>query len=49
MFLCMTLALTLSISTTTYDGAELFIAVFLTIVLGASIVTFNAKLLGGKM
>ena len=46
--LSMTLSLTLSLSTSTTDGATLFLAVFLTIVFGASVVTFNAKLLGGK-
>jgi len=44
----MTLSLTMSIATKS-DGATLFLAVFLTIVLGAAVVTFNAKLLGGKM
>lgn len=48
LFLCMTLSLTLSLSTSS-DGATLFLAVFLTVVLGASVVTFNAKLLGGKV
>ena len=48
IFLCMTLSLTMSIATKS-DGATLFLAVFLTIVLGAAVVTFNAKLLGGKM
>lgn len=47
MFICILLSFTLTLSTS-YDGAELFVAVFLTLVLGATVVTTNAKLLGGN-
>lgn len=47
LFLCMLLSFTLSLATS-YDGAELFVAVFMTIVGGSVIVTVNAKLLGGE-
>lgn len=49
LLLCLLLAATLSISAETSQAAVIFAAVFVIVWVGAGVVTFNAKLLGGNI